>query len=100
MAIAALQHMWSTDFVLLPMQALPPALFSRANVSFARSGSGALSLTDVGDSRLMLTLDRTFRAAAEAGLAPLAELLQSLEEQHFAALQRSIDREPVDGDPV
>lgn len=100
MAIAALQHMWSTDFVLLPMQALPPAMFSRANVSLARSGSGALSLTDVGDGRLMLTLDRTFRAAAEAGLAPLADLLQSLEEQHFAALQRSIDREPVDGDPA
>lgn len=100
MAIAALQHMWSTDFVLLPMQALPPVMLSRANASLARSGSGALSLTDVGDGRLMLTLDRTFRAAAEAGLAPLADLLQSMEEQHFAALQRSIDREPVDGDPA
>ena len=100
MAIAALQHMWSTDFVIFPMQALPPAMFSRANASLAQSASGVLSLTDVGNGRLIMTLDRTFRAAAEAGLVRLADLLKSLEEQHFATLQRSIDHAHVDGDPA
>lgn len=98
MAIAALQHMWSTDFVILPMQSLPATMFSRANASLSRTMSSVPSLTDVGESRLMLTLDQTFRAAAEGGLAPLAELLNSLEEQHFAALQRYIDRGHVGGD--
>jgi hypothetical protein len=100
MAIVALQHMWSTDFVILPMQALPPAMFSRAHASLAQSGFGALSLTDIGDSRLMVSLDRAFRVAAETGLVSLAALLQSMEEQHFASLQRSIDRAHVDGDPA
>lgn len=92
MLLAALQHAWTTEFVLLPMQDVPLQLMAGANGSLARTDGGVppLALPGLG-GRLMLTVDRQFREAAKAGAAVLAALLNEIEEDHFRRLRAAID---------
>lgn len=91
MAVAALRHAWTTEFVLLPMQAVPPALLAAVDTSLGRSDIGTPLLGDPGfDGKLFLTVDSRFRTAASSGTAALSRLLMDIEEEHFARLRAAI----------
>jgi len=94
MTLAALRHAWTTEFVVLPMEAVSPAVIAGANTSFGASAGGAPLLGQPGvNGKLMLTVDAQFRSAAQAGAADLAKLLIELEEDHFARLKKAIQVE-------
>lgn len=91
MALVALRHAWTTEFVLLPMQSMPPALIAGANSSLGRANDGPPLLGQPGaDGKLMLTVDRQFREAASNGAAALRNLLLRIEDEHFARLRATI----------
>jgi hypothetical protein len=91
MALAALQHAWSTEFVLLPMQAIPPAMMADANRSLGQSNDGTILLGQLGAAgKLVLTVDSDFRRAASTSAATLRDSLLSIEERHFARLRAEI----------
>ncbi|MBB2932057.1 ABC-three component system protein [Paraburkholderia silvatlantica] len=94
MAIVALRHAWTTEFVLLPMQSVPPTLIEGANRSLGNSDTGTPLLGRLGaDGKLMLTVDSQFRAAASTSAAALSVLLSGIEEAHFARLRAEIEEE-------
>ena len=91
MALVALRHAWTTEFVLLPMQSVPPALIAGANSSLGKSDIGTPLLGQPGTGgRLMLTVDSQFRTAALTSAAALSDLLLGVEEEHFARLRAAI----------
>ncbi|APG93212.1 hypothetical protein SAMCFNEI73_pB0012 (plasmid) [Sinorhizobium americanum] len=97
MALVALRHAWTTEFVLLPMQTIPPALMAAANSSLNRTGNAIPLLGQSGaDGKLMLTVDQRFRIAAQASAQALANLLLGVEEEHFTQLKAAIESA---GDP-
>lgn len=89
MTLAALRHAWTTEFVLLPMQTVPPALIAGANSSLGSSDTLLLGQPGV-DGKLVLAVDPQFRAAALTGAAALSDLLLGIEEEHFALLRTAI----------
>jgi len=92
MGLSALRHAWTTEFVLLPMQRVPPALVGHANTSLSKVDSGALLLGQPGAaSKLMLTVDSRFVQAASNSAAALHNLLQEIETQHFAQLRSEVE---------
>ncbi|QQO12460.1 FAD-dependent oxidoreductase [Bradyrhizobium diazoefficiens] len=94
MALVALRHAWTTEFVLLPMQSTPLAVIADANSSLGKViGSGPLLGQAGGDGKLMVTVDAQYRAAAQAGAAALTALLLGMEEDHFARLKADIEVE-------
>lgn len=94
MAFIALQHAWTTQFVLLPMQNVPPALIAGANMSMAKSDIGTPLMGQMGaEGTLMLTLDSQFRTAASTSAAALSALLLDIEQKHFARLRGEIESE-------
>lgn len=96
MALIALRHAWTTEFVLLPMQSVPPALIAGGNRSLGKSDTGTPLLGQPGvDGKLMLTVDMQFREAASTSAAALSSLLLYIEEEHFSRLRAAI--EPVGG---
>lgn len=91
MALIALRHAWTTEFVLLPMQSVSPTLMAGANRSLGNSDTGIPLLGRPGaDGKLMLTVDSQFRTAASTSAAELSNLLSSIEEEHFARLRAAI----------
>ena len=98
MALAAVRHMWTTEFVLLPMEAMPVSVLVGTNTPLTRGGGGVplLDDVDVGD-KLMLTVDRRFQDAAQSGAADLAALLTDIEEDHFARLKAAINAAGEEG---
>ncbi|MDQ0420292.1 hypothetical protein J2045_001311 [Peteryoungia aggregata LMG 23059] len=91
MAIMALRHAWTTEFVLLPMQAVPAAMIVGANNSLNNTSNVIPLIGQSGaDGKLMLTVDQRFRIAAQAGAQELSNLLQGIEENHFAQLRAAI----------
>lgn len=92
MALRALDHAWTTEFVLLPMQSVPSMLVAGANSSLGKYQAGIPLLGQQGaDPKLLLTVDFQFRAAASASAAALSELLLDIEEKHFARLRAAIE---------
>lgn len=92
MALVALRHAWTTEFVLLPMQSVPPTLIAGANASLGSAGAGIPLLGQAGaDGKLMLTVDSRFRQAASTSAATLSRLLLEIEENHFARLRAAIE---------
>ncbi|CAG0961339.1 MAG: NAD(P)-binding protein [Rhizobiaceae bacterium] len=92
MALVALRHAWTTEFVLLPMQSVPATLIVAANSSLNKSSGGILLLGQPGvDGKLMLTVDARFRAAAQTSAAELVALLRGIEEDHFSRLKAAIE---------
>ncbi|KAA3451631.1 hypothetical protein C7I87_06385 [Mesorhizobium sp. SARCC-RB16n] len=92
MALVALRHAWTTEFVLLPMQSVPAALIAGANSSLSKTSDGIFLLGQPGaDAKLMLTVDAQFRAAAQTSAAALTTLLLGIEEDHFARLKVAIE---------
>ncbi len=88
MALVALRHAWTTEFVLLPMQSVPMALIAGANSSLGKTGDGIPLLDQPGTSgKLMVTVDAQFRAAAQTSAGALAAFLLGIEEDHFARLK-------------
>ncbi|MEJ1962219.1 MAG: ABC-three component system protein [Gammaproteobacteria bacterium] len=91
MALVALRHAWSTEFVLLPMQAVPPTMIADANRSLGKSDDGTMLLGQGGAAgKLILTVDSDFRRAASTSAAALRDLLLGIEERHFARLRAEI----------
>jgi hypothetical protein len=92
MALVALRHAWTTEFVLLPMQTVPPTLIANANNLLARTDGGTLLLGQPGAERkLMVTVDSSFRTAASTSAAALRDLLLSIEQNHFDRLRAAIE---------
>ena len=91
MALVALGHAWTTEFVLLPMQSLPAALIAGANSSLGKTSGTMPLLGEPGaDGKLMLTVDAEFRLAAQASATSLAALLLGIETDHFGRLKAAI----------
>jgi hypothetical protein len=94
MALIALHHAWTTEFVLLPMESVSPALIAGANRSLGSSGAGTSLIGQLGgEGKLMLTVDYQFLVAASTSSGALRNLLLDIEEKHFARLRAAI--EPV-----
>ncbi|MBY3091701.1 NAD(P)-binding protein [Rhizobium laguerreae] len=92
MALVALRHAWTTEFVLLPMQTMPASVMAAANASLNKTGSAIPLLGQSGaGGKLMLTVDQRFRVAAQAGAQELANLLVGIEENHFTQLRAAIE---------
>ncbi|MDM0037041.1 hypothetical protein QTI33_33240 [Variovorax sp. J22P271] len=91
MALVALRHAWTTEFVLLPMQTVSPGLIAGANTSFGTSDTLLLAQPGI-DAKLVLAVDPSFRAAASTSAAALRESLLAIEEEHFARLGAAIER--------
>lgn len=92
MAVVALRHAWTTEFVLLPMQDVPAAVIAGANISLDKTGGTTTLLGQPGSGgKLVLTLDGQFRAAAQTSAAALAGLLLDIEERHYAGLKAAIE---------
>lgn len=92
MAVVALRHAWTTEFVLLPMQDVPAAVIAGANSSLDKGGRATPLLGQPGaEGKLMLTLDVQFRTAAQAGAGALAAYLIDAEERHYARLKAAIE---------
>jgi len=90
MALIALRHSWSTEFVLLPMQAVPLAMMMDSNRSLGQSDDGML-LGQLGTGKLILTVDSDFRAAALTSAGALRDLLLGIEDRHFSRLKADIE---------
>lgn len=91
MALIALHHAWTTEFVLLPMQSVPPTVIADANRSLGRSDADTLLLGQPGtDGKLMLAVDSKFRTAASTSAAVLSGLLRKVEDEHFARKRAAI----------
>jgi len=91
MAVAAMRHMWATDFILLPMESMPSSALVGADRSFGRPGGPVPLLDDVvPGGRLMVTIDWRFQAAAKESAMALAELLIATETDHFARLNAAV----------
>lgn len=84
MALVALRHAWTTEFVLLPMQSVPLMVISGANSSLGKCERTQPLVGELGtNGKLMLTVDSQFRAAATTGAAALSRLLLEIYESHF-----------------
>lgn len=92
-AIAATNYMWRTHFVVLSQLDTPLSVISLAQSGFAEVDEQQPSLAQPGSSGLFLTLDASFRTAAEAGLAALITLLGEVETQHFTRLSAAVVQE-------
>lgn len=90
-AIGAGTFNWQTHFVVLSQMNTPLALATRAEIGMADVDQVQPSIGDrAGAGGILLTLDITFRTAAEAGLAALTALLNAIEAKHFAQLRAAI----------
>jgi len=93
-AIAAAAFMWRTHFVVLSQMNAPLVLAIRAEAGIGEVDQVQPSIADrTGAGGIILTLDSAFRAAAEAGLAALAALLNATEAEHFTRLTAAIVKE-------
>lgn len=92
MALVALRHAWSTEFVLLPMQTAPPAMMVDANRSLGQSDDAVMLLGQLSAAgKLILTVDFDFRRAALTSAAALRDLLLGIEDRHFTRLRADIE---------
>lgn len=93
MALIALRHAWTTEFVLLPMQSVPSMLIARGNKSLGQPDTGTPLIGDPGtNGKLMLTVDSQFREAASTSAAKLSALLLYIEEEHFTRLKTAVQQ--------
>jgi hypothetical protein len=90
LAVCAVDFMWQTEFVIL---AMPGSLqvASEAEVAFSFTDPAQPSLSNpAGAGQLFMTIDNDLLAAAKAGPAELAALLERIEQRHFEDRKRAI----------
>lgn len=93
MTLTALSHAWSTEFVLLPMQSMPPEVMERGLQALGKTDDGipSMSTTDA-PGVLMLALDSQFRSAAKISADALCQLLLDRERAHYSRLSAGVQR--------
>lgn len=91
-ALAAARHMWTTHFVVLPMENGSVRAAALAARPFNASDQSVPSLRESEESAaVILTLDEAFMAAAASGAQAVVDLLAQTEEAHFEQLRFAIE---------
>ena len=93
MSLCAATYMWRTQFVILIVKATIEVARSAAR-PFAQieTDQPALSETD-GSGPVIMSINREFSEAVEAGLAELRALLVAIETRHYEALGKAIKKD-------
>ena len=94
-ALAAARYMWRTHFVVLPMEHSSIRTVFAAEQPLNAREDVIPTLQEADEpAAVILTLDERFMAAAEGGLASIADLLAETEAGHFRDLRLAIEPEP------
>lgn len=93
MSLCAASHMWQTQFVILIVKTtIEIALSAERHFAHVETDQPTLSET-YGSGPVIMSINRDFSEAVEAGVVSLRDLLAEVETRHFTMLEEAITKE-------